>query len=122
MHESQAERREHPRHEMEWPACLWAPKIMCFFRVGILDISQSGIKVKTTQRLPLDEGDEVELNIPRGTTSLVERNGQWARIKRGRVVRIEADHLHSKMLYSIQFIDPYSPATQPDLFEDIAED
>ena len=66
------------------------PKANRFFNGKSSNISKTGVFVKMPMTTPLGPGSMVELNFPR-TATLAEQKGQYARIKQGKVVRVDRD-------------------------------
>ncbi len=59
-----------------------------FFNGRSANISKVGVFITVPMTTPIRRGSVVELNFPR-TDELAEKKGQFARIKRGRVVRVD---------------------------------
>ena len=53
-----------------------------------MNVSSTGVLVKLPLKIPLAKGQEVELNFPR-SEPLAQEKGSFARIKSGRVVRVD---------------------------------
>ncbi len=90
MLETLTEQRKDTRTELSWPVSVWVPKANRFFNGKSSNISKTGVLVKMPMTTPLGPGSTVELNFPR-TSTLAEQKGQFARIKRGKVVRVDRD-------------------------------
>ena len=90
MLETLTEQRRDTRTDLSWPVSVWVPKANRFFNGKSSNISKTGVFVKMPMTTPLGPGSMVELNFPR-TTTLAEQKGQFARIKRGKVVRVDRD-------------------------------
>ena len=90
MLETLTEQRKDTRTELSWPVSVWVPKANRFFNGKSSNISKTGVLVKMPMTTPLGPGSMVELNFPR-TSTLAEQKGQFARIKRGKVVRVDRD-------------------------------
>ncbi len=90
MLETLTEQRRDTRTELSWPVSVWVPKANRFFNGKSSNISKTGVFVKMPMTTPLGPGSLVELNFPR-TATLAEQKGQFARIKRGKVVRVDRD-------------------------------
>ena len=90
MLETLKEQRKDTRTELSWPVSVWVPKANRFFNGKSSNISKTGVFVKMPMTTPLGPGSVVELNFPR-TSTLAEQKGQFARIKRGKVVRVDRD-------------------------------
>jgi len=82
------EQRKNIRTQVAWPVSVWLPEANKFFNGRSTNISSSGVLVRVPATTPLRAGHVVELNFPR-TMALAKRKGSFARIKSGRVVRVE---------------------------------
>jgi hypothetical protein len=69
---------------------MWVPKSNRFFNGHSANISKTGVFVKVPMTTPVSPGSIVELNFPR-TAALAEQKGQYARIKKGKVVRVDRE-------------------------------
>ena len=87
-----AEQRKEIRNTLAWPVSLWLPEANRFFNGRSCNVSKTGVFVKMPLTAPLKSGNIVELNFPR-TSDLAEQKGQFARIKKGKVVRIERKNM-----------------------------
>lgn len=90
--EALAEQRKASRNTLAWPVSVWMPEANRFFNGRSCNVSKSGVFVKLPLTAPVRPGHIVEINFPR-TTSLAEEKGQFARIKKGKVVRIERKNM-----------------------------
>lgn len=86
--ETSVEQRKERRTDLTWPVSLWLPEASRFFNGRSANISKVGAFVTVPMTTPVRRGSMVELNFPR-TDALAERKGQFARIKKGRVVRVD---------------------------------
>ena len=86
--ETMVEQRKESRTNVSWPVSVWLPEANRFFNGRSANLSRSGALVHVPLSTPAHEGSLVELNFPR-TDVLAEEKGQYARIKRGRVVRVD---------------------------------
>jgi len=82
------EQRKSTRTDISWPVSIWFPEANRFFNGRSANISKTGVLVRLPVATPLQTGHTVELNFPR-TMTLAKKKGGFARIKSGRVVRIE---------------------------------
>ena len=87
-----AEQRKTARTQVAWPVSVWLPEANRFFNGRSSNISSGGVLVRIPATTPLRTGHIVELNFPR-TMALAKRKGSFARIKSGRVVRVERSEL-----------------------------
>jgi hypothetical protein len=86
------EQRKNTRTQVAWPVSVWLPEANRFFNGRSTNISSGGVLVRIPATTPLRAGHIVELNFPR-TMALAKRKGSFARIKSGRVVRVERGEL-----------------------------
>ena len=86
--ETLIEQRKETRTELSWPVSIWLPQANKFFNGRSSNISKAGAFVRVPVTTPLRTGHIVEINFPR-TTALAKEKGQFARIKSGKVVRVE---------------------------------
>ena len=86
--ETLIEQRREVRTKLCWPVSLWLPEASRFFNGRSSNISKTGVFITLPMTTPIRSGNAVEVNFPR-TAALAEQKGQFARIKSGRVVRVE---------------------------------
>ena len=86
------EQRRGNRTNLSWPVGVWLPEANRFFTGRSSNVSKVGVFIKVPMTMPVHPGSIVELNFPR-SAALAEQKGQFARIKRGRVVRVERKNL-----------------------------
>jgi hypothetical protein len=86
--ETLVEQRKETRTNLSWPVSVWLPEANRFFNGRSANISRGGAFITVPITMPAREGSIVELNFPR-TDALAREKGQYARIKRGRVVRVD---------------------------------
>ena len=86
--ETLVEQRRESRTNLSWPVSVWLPEANRFFNGRSANISKSGALVNVPISTPAHEGSMVELNFPR-TDVLAGEKGQYARLKKGRVVRVD---------------------------------
>ena len=86
--ETLVEQRTETRTELSWPISMWLPNANRFFNGLSSNISKTGVFVKLPMTTPVSEGNIVEINFPR-TSALAQQKGQYARLKKGRVVRVD---------------------------------
>ena len=92
--ETVVEQRKDARTELAWPVSIWVPEANRFFNGRSGNISKTGVFLNVPMTMPVRQGHAVEINFPR-TAALAEQKGQFARIKSGRVVRIERRNMLS---------------------------
>lgn len=76
------------RTSLSWPVSLWLPEANRFFNGRSTNISKTGVFITVPITTPIRQGHVVEINFPR-TVALAKKKGSFARIKSGRVVRVE---------------------------------
>jgi hypothetical protein len=86
--ETLIEQRKDTRTTLSWPVSIWLPDANRFFNGRSSNISKTGVFVRLPMTTPIRPGHMVEINFPR-TEALAMAKGQYARIKSGKVVRIE---------------------------------
>ncbi|MHC4155784.1 MAG: PilZ domain-containing protein [Planctomycetota bacterium] len=94
--ETLLEQRKHNRTSLNWPVSVWLPQANRFFNGRSTNISKTGVLVSLPMTTPVRTGHTVEINFPR-TDTLATEKGQFARIKSGKVVRIERGSLLKKV-------------------------
>ncbi|UCC97192.1 MAG: PilZ domain-containing protein [Phycisphaerales bacterium] len=82
------EQRKDSRNSVSWPVSVWIPQANRFVNGRSCNISKTGVFITLPATAPVGTGHLVELNFPR-TEALAEEKGQFARIKTGKVVRVE---------------------------------
>jgi hypothetical protein len=82
------DQRTASRTDLSWPISMWLPGANRFFNGRSYNISKSGVFVKVPMTTPVAAGYIVEINFPR-TETLAKEKGGFARIKSGKVVRVE---------------------------------
>jgi hypothetical protein len=88
--DTMVEQRRDTRTSLSWPVSVWVPKANRFFNGQSANISKSGVFVKLPMTTPVGPGSVVEINFPR-TSTLARQKGQYARIKPGKVVRVDRE-------------------------------
>ena len=88
MLESKVEQRSDSRTNLSWPISVWLPEANRFFLGQSSNISKTGVYLTVPITAPIKAGHEIEINFPR-TKILAEEKGGYARIKAGKVVRVE---------------------------------
>jgi len=103
--ETLIEQRKESRTEISWPVSVWLPEANRFFNGRSSNISKTGVFVVVPMTTPVRTGHIVEVNFPR-TETLAKEKGSFARIKSGKVVRIERENLLSdaKIGFAIEFL------------------
>ncbi len=82
------EQRSDTRTKLSWPVSVWFPEMNRFFNGRSCNISKSGVLLNVPMTMPVRQGSIVEINFPR-TEALAKEKGQFARIKFGKVVRVD---------------------------------
>jgi hypothetical protein len=88
--ETLVEQRRDVRTSLSWPVSVWVPKANRFFNGQSANISKGGVFVTLPMTAPVGPGSVVEINFPR-TSTLARQKGQYARIKPGKVVRVDRE-------------------------------
>ncbi len=86
------EQRKDSRSTVSWPVSVWVPEANRFFNGRSCNISKTGVFITLPVTAPIRAGHIVELNFPR-TVALANEKGQFARIKSGKVVRVDRKNL-----------------------------
>jgi len=86
------EQRTDTRNSVSWPVSVWMPEANRFFNGRSCNISRTGVFITLPVATPVQPGNVLELNFPR-TETLAREKGQFARIKSGRVVRVDRENL-----------------------------
>lgn len=86
------EQRKDNRSSVSWPVSVWIPQANRFFNGRSCNISKTGVLITLSVTAPVRPGQVVELNFPR-TETLAKEKGQFARIKTGKVVRVDRENL-----------------------------
>ncbi len=90
--ETLVEQRKDSRNTVSWPVSVWVPEANRFFNGRSCNISKTGVFITLPVTAPVRLGHIVELNFPR-TEALAKEKGQFARIKTGKVVRVDRKNL-----------------------------
>jgi hypothetical protein len=88
MLETMVENRKDARTDLIWPISVWLPEANRFFNAQAINVAKGGVLVTMPMTTPVRTGHTVELNFPR-TKNLAQKKGQFARIKSGKVVRVD---------------------------------
>jgi len=86
--ETAVEQRKYIRTNLSWPVSIWLPEANRFFNGRSANISKTGVYISLPITTPVRPGHLVELNFPR-TLALAKEKGHFARIKSGKVVRVD---------------------------------
>ena len=86
--ETLVEQRKNTRTNLSWPVSIWLPGANRFFNGRSANISKTGVFLEVPMTMPVRAGNTVEVNFPR-TMILAKQKGQFARIKSGKIVRVE---------------------------------
>jgi hypothetical protein len=92
--ETVIENRKFNRTDLTWPVSLWLPEANRFFNGRTINVAKGGVLLSLPMATPVKPGHVVEINFPR-TVSLARKKGQFARIKSGRIIRVERDSITS---------------------------
>ena len=102
--ETVVEQRQEKRTELLWPVSVWLPEANRFFNARSANISKGGVVVEMPMTTPVRAGNLVEMNFPR-TMPLAQEKGGYARIKSGKVIRVDRDNLldEARVGVAVQF-------------------
>ena len=90
--ETLVEQRKDARTELAWPVSIWLSEANRFFNGYSSNVSKSGVFIKLPMTTPIRAGNVIEINFPR-TKVLAEEKGGFARIKSGKVIRVDRSDL-----------------------------
>jgi hypothetical protein len=90
--ETLVEQRKDMRTKLSWPVSVWLPEANRFFNGRSGNVSKTGVFVSLPMTTPVRPGNVVEVNFPR-TPTLAKEKGQFARVKSGKVVRVERENI-----------------------------
>ncbi|HOM60633.1 MAG TPA: PilZ domain-containing protein [Anaerohalosphaeraceae bacterium] len=105
MESTLVEQRKEMRTELSWPVSVWLPQANRFFNGRSVNVSKGGAYLTIPLTTPVRPGQEVELNFPR-TAHLAHQKGQYARIKIGKVVRVDRSRMMNEGVLglAVQFL------------------
>ncbi len=86
------EQRKETRSNVSWPVSIWIPEANRFVTGRSCNVSKTGVFVTLPVTAPIRTGHRVELNFPR-TEVLAKEKGQFARIKGGKIIRVDRKNL-----------------------------
>jgi hypothetical protein len=86
------EQRGEIRTKLSWPISMWIPEAHRFFNGSSDNVSRSGVLLKMPLTVPIRAGSTVEINFPR-TQRLAKEKGSFARIRSGRIVRVDRNNM-----------------------------
>ena len=92
METSVIELRSDTRSDLAWPVSVWLPEASRFFNGKSVNISKGGVFISVPMTTPVKAGNDIEINFPR-TAALAKEKGKYARIKSGRVVRVDRSNM-----------------------------
>ena len=90
--ETLVEQRKDTRTNLSWPVSIWLPEANRFFNGRSANVSKTGVFVSLPMTTPVRTGNLLEINFPR-TMALAKEKGRFARIKTGKVVRLERKNM-----------------------------
>jgi hypothetical protein len=98
------EQRKESRSDVSWPVSVWIPQANRFVIGRSCNVSKTGVFLTLPVTAPVRTGSRVELNFPR-TEVLAQEKGQFARIKSGKIVRVDRKNLlaHAEIGVGIAF-------------------
>ncbi len=86
------EQRKETRTQLSWPVSVWLPEAHRFVNARSSNISKTGAFLTMPLTAPVKAGSTIELNFPR-TTQLAKEKGSFARIRSGKIVRVERENI-----------------------------
>ena len=86
--ETAVENRRAMRTMLSWPVSIWLPEANRFFNGKTINVAKGGVLLSMPMTTPIRPGHVVEINFPR-TMGLAKKKGQFARIKAGKIIRVE---------------------------------
>ena len=92
METTVVEQRKDVRSELVWPVSIWLPEANRFFNGKSANVSKGGAYISVPMTAPVRQDHEIEINFPR-TMSLAKQKGQYARIKCGKVLRVDRNNM-----------------------------
>ncbi len=92
METAVVEQRKDARSDLSWPVSIWLPEANRFFNGKSINISKGGAYISVPMTTPVRPGHEIEINFPR-TASLAKEKGRYARIRGGKVLRVERENI-----------------------------
>ena len=100
------EHRTDTRADLSWPVSVWLPEANRFINGRSVNVSKGGVYMSVPMTTPIKDGSEIEINFPR-TKALATQKGRFARIKSGKVIRVDRNHLLDRGLIkvAIQFVE-----------------
>jgi hypothetical protein len=90
--ETLVDQRREARTTLSWPVSIWLPEAGRFFSGRSANVSKAGAFVSVPIPAPFRTGHVVEINFPR-TEALAQEKGGFARIKSGKVVRVDRQNM-----------------------------
>ena len=108
------EQRQAERWPVSWPVSVWHPQAGRFFNGRSINVSSDGALLTMPLRVPLREGQNLELNFPR-SEGLAETKGGFARIKTARVIRVDRSDLISGAAVKVGLV--FCETLEPALIE-----
>ena len=94
------EQRKEQRTNLSWPVSIWIPQANRFFNGRSENVSKTGVFLNVPITTPVKAGSVIELNFPR-TKMLADNKGQFARIKKGHVIRVDRSNTLEKATIGI---------------------
>lgn len=88
--EASVENRKAARTILSWPVSIWLPEANRFFNGRTINVAKGGVLLSMPMTAPIRPGHVVEINFPR-TMNLAKKKGQFARIKAGKVLRVDRE-------------------------------
>ena len=105
METTAIDQRQDVRADLNWPVSVWLPQANRFYNAESVNVSKGGACISVPMTAPLKAGSYVEINFPR-TARLAKQKGSFARIKTGKVVRVERQGVleDASIRFAVQFV------------------
>lgn len=94
------DQRTDTRSDLSWPVSVWLPEADRFINGRSVNVSKGGVYMSIPMTSPVRKGHNVEINFPR-TKPLAMQKGSFARIKSGKIVRVERSSILERGLIKI---------------------
>ena len=99
------DQRTDERTDLSWPVSVWLPEANRFINGRSVNVSNGGVYMSVPMTSPVWAGNDIEINFPR-TKTLAAQKGSFARIKAGKILRVERESVMDRGMIKIavQFI------------------
>jgi len=105
--ETIVEQRKEIRSDLNWPVSVWLPEANRFFNGKSINVSKGGAYISMPMTTPVRAGHKVEINFPRTMALAKQKGSHYARIKSGKVLRVERQDMLNNVAIglAVQFVD-----------------